>query len=391
MGAARAEGLDIGVYGARGVPSTYSGYETFLTLLLPELVERGDRVTMYCRSGEGFDPVPWRGVRRRVLPAIPGKNFSTLSHGLVAGLVARLARHDVVLVVNVANAPYCAIARWTGQPAVLNVDGQEWLRGKWGSTARKVFHASARIARRTASSLVADGAAMADVYRDEFASDTTVIPYCVTTDGWHPEPASVVAHGLEPGGYLLIAGRHNPENNIDRIVDAYAATEHPLPLVVLGTANYDSPVTAAVAATAARDDRIRLIGHVGDRNAFFDLVHHAAVYLHGHSVGGTNPSLVEAMGSSARIAALDTAFSRETLGDTATYFRLDGDAGDLDSAVTTILGDEPGVDAKVRQSAADRAADLFSVDGVVGAYRDLLHRAARSRKPVVVPTRWSRR
>ena len=72
-------GISIGVYGARGVPSTYSGYETFLTTLLPELVGRGHDVTMYCRTGEGMDATPWRGVKRVVLPALPGKSFNTLS------------------------------------------------------------------------------------------------------------------------------------------------------------------------------------------------------------------------------------------------------------------------------------------------------------------------
>ena len=385
---AHGEGpLDIGVYGARGVPSTYSGYETFLTLLLPELAARGDRVTMYCRTGEGFEGAPWEGVRRRVLPAVPGKNFSTLSHGLVAAVAARAARHDVVLVVNVANATFCAISRWTGQPVVLNVDGQEWLRGKWGSTARTIFHGSAKLARRCANSLIADGAAMADVYRDEFASETTVIPYCVTTDAWSADPSTVTDLGLTPGGYVLIAGRHNPENNIDRVVRLYAETDHDLPLVVLGTANYDSPVTADIAAVAETDPRIRLQGHVGDRNAFFDLVHHAAAYVHGHSVGGTNPSLVEAMGVGARIMAFDTPFSRETLGPEATYFDLS--PGSFDAALTSVRADEPEIDGKVRQGARDRAADLFSVESVVGAYRDLLARAASSRRRTVVRTRWS--
>lgn len=379
--------LNIGVYGARGVPSTYSGYETFLSLLLPELAERGDRVTMYCRSGEEFDSTSWRGVERRVLPAVPGKNFSTLSHGLVAAIAARLARHDVVLVVNVANASFCALSRFTGQPVVLNVDGQEWLRGKWGNTARTIFHRSARIARRCANALVADGAAMADIYRDEFGSPTTVIPYCVTTDSWTADTAAVEAAGLEPGKYILIAGRHNPENNIDAVARRYADSDHDLTLVVLGTANYDSPVTAAIAEIAATDDRVRMIGHVGDRNAFFDLVHHAAVYVHGHSVGGTNPSLVEAMGVGARIVAFDTAFSRETLGEEAVYFTLDGSS--FADAVGQVLADDPTVDRKVRESAAERAADLFSVESVVGAYRELLTRAAASRRPTVMRTRWA--
>jgi glycosyltransferase involved in cell wall biosynthesis len=384
---ASGKGLDIGVYGARGVPSTYSGYETFLSLLLPELAERGDRVTMYCRPGEEFSSTEWRGVHRRVLPAVPGKNFSTLSHGLVAAIAARLARHDVVLVVNVANASFCALSRYTGQPVVLNVDGQEWLRGKWGGSARTIFHRSAQIARRCANALIADGAAMADIYRDEFDSPTTVIPYCVTTDSWSADPANVTKAGLEPGGYLLIAGRHNPENNIHTVVERYEASDHELPLVVLGTANYDSPVTRAITDAAERDPRIRMIGHVGDRNEFFDLVHHAAVYVHGHSVGGTNPSLVEAMGVGARVAAFDTTFSRETLGDDATFFTLDDNS--FSDAVGQILGDEPSVDRKVRADAADRAADLFSVDSVVGAYRELLAQAAGSRRPTVLRTRWA--
>lgn len=383
--------LDIGVYGARGVPSTYSGYETFLTLLLPELAKRGDKVTMYCRSGEDFTNDAWEGVHRKVLPTIPGKNFSTLSHGLVAGAAARLARHDVVLVVNVANAMYCALSRYTGQPVVLNVDGQEWLRGKWGNSARTIFFRSAQFSRRCAHALIADGAAMADIYRDEFNSETTVIPYCVTNGSWTASPQPILDAGLEPYRYLLIAGRHNPENNIDRIAEAYAASSHELPLVVLGTANYDSPVTAKIAALAKVDDRIRMLGHVGDRDAFFDLVHHAKVYLHGHSVGGTNPSLVEAMGTGSRIAAFDTTFSREVLNDCAEYFSLDTTSGpdSLDAAITTILTDSDTHDAEVRTHTAARAADKYSVDDVVGAYRDLLAATAAARRPLALRTRWT--
>ena len=130
--------LNIGVFGARGIPSTYSGYETFLTTLLPELVARGHRVTMYCRRGETEGDDHYLGVDRVILPAIPGKQFSTLSHGAVASLRSRIARHDVVLTVNVANAAFCALHRYTGRPIVLNTDGQEWLRGKWGPSWLKM-------------------------------------------------------------------------------------------------------------------------------------------------------------------------------------------------------------------------------------------------------------
>jgi len=383
----RAGSLDIGVYGARGVPSTYSGYETFLTTLLPELVRRGDRVTIYCRPGDGMDDHDWNGVRRRVLTAVGGKNLNTLSHGLVAALAARRNRHDVLLVVNVANAPFCLLGRATGQPVVLNVDGQEWLRDKWGPLARGVFRASARMARHCANALIADCAAMGDVYRDEFGAPTTVIPYCQPDLPWHPDPDAVRRHGLEPGGYLLIAGRHNPENNLDRVAESISASRLDLPLVVLGTANYDSPVTRRLAELAAVDPRIRPLGHVGDRHEFFDLIHHAAVHLHGHSVGGTNPSLVEAMAAGGRICALDNVFNRDTLGDAGRYFRLD--PPDLVDVVEQLLA-ESGEDARQsRKEAVERVATEFGVDAVVDAYRQLLHAAARKpRGTVTLPTQW---
>ncbi len=389
-GRARSGALNIGVYGARGVPSTYSGYETFLTTLLPELVRRGDRVTMYCRTGEDLGRGPWEGVRRRVLPAIPGKNLNTLSHGAVAAVAARMARHDVVLVVNVANAPWCAIGRYTGQPVVMNTDGQEWLRDKWGPTARAVFRGSAKIARRTATGLVADCEAMADVYRVEFDANSTVIPYCVPALDWAADASTPSRYGLDVGRYLVVAGRHNPENNIHRVAEAFSTSELDVTLAVLGTANYDSPVTARLRDLAAADPRILCLGHVDDRRHFFDLVHHAAVYIHGHSVGGTNPSLVEAMGTGSRICALDNPFNRETIGDSGTYFRLD--PPNLVDRLRAMLADPADADRTHRDATRERAVARYSVEAVVDAYREVLAAAAqRRRAPVVVATQWSTR
>ncbi len=379
--------LSVGVYGARGIPSTYSGYETFLTTLLPELVDRGMNVTMYCRAEEGMGNSTWQGVRRSVLPSIGGKNTSTLSHGLVAAVASRRARHDVVLVVNVSNALYCALGRYSGQPVVLNTDGQEWLRGKWGRAARGIFHGSAKIAGRCATALVADCEAMAEVYRTEFGANSTVIPYCVPLSGWQPDPSVVRQRGLEPGKYCLIAGRLNPENNIDRIAHQYASSTLELPLVILGAANYESPVLEELKELARRDSRIRILGHVDNRSEFFNLLHHGGVYLHGHSVGGTNPSLVEAMGVGARICAFDTQFSRETLGDHAGYFALEPST--LASTISAVLSDSPGQDLARRTALQERAADRFSTSSVVDAYEALLREAAEARKPLVLPTRWS--
>lgn len=380
------DALDIGVFGARAIPSTYSGYETFLTALLPALAARGHRVTMYCRPGTIDEETPFEGVERRITWATSTVSTSTLSHGLVTAVASRRAGHDVALVVNVANTPFTYFQRLSGQPVVVNTDGQEWLRGKWGPLGRRVFHASARIARRSATALVSDCAAMADIYRDEFRAESTVIPYCFPASDWSPGDSVLTAHGLTSRDYVVVGGRHNPENNIDRVTESYVAGDLPHPLLVLGTANYDSPVTRRVAELAERDDRVRMLGHVDDRHDFFDLLHHSAVYVHGHSVGGMNPSLVEAMRSGVDIAALETPFNRETLGDAGNYFTLDG----ADTLVSTIASMLAEGSAARRAAASARVDEQFPVDDVVDAYEALLVAASSSgrARQVTVPTRW---
>lgn len=380
--------LDIGVYGARGVPSTYSGYETFLTTLLPELVLRGHRVTAYCRAGESIESGPWQGVERVLLPALPGKNTSTLSHGLVASIAARRAGHDVVLAVNVANAVYTAIGRLTGQPTVLNTDGQEWDRGKWGTVAQKVFRGSARIAGRCATGLVADCRAMHDVYTTEFQSPSTIIPYCAPTIDWEPDPESIDDLGVVPGSYLVIAGRHNPENNIHLVAQAIAESDLDLPLLVLGTANYDSPVTVRLEELARDDDRVRLVGHVGSRDTFLDVMHHATAYVHGHSVGGINPSIIEAMYVGARVIAFDTPFNREVLGNCGLFFRLD--PSDLIEKIEIVRAESTEDRGDGRDAAADRIASTYSVKTVVDAYESLLLAGSEHARAteLVITTRW---
>jgi glycosyltransferase involved in cell wall biosynthesis len=383
--------LDVGVFGARTIPSTYSGYETFLTTLLPRLAARGHRVTMYCRSTETLGDDEFEGVHRVRLPAIAGKYFNTPSHGLVASLRCRLARHDVVLVVNVANALYCALNKYTGQRILLNTDGQEWLRGKWGPVARWFFRLCARTARFGATGLISDSAAMATIYEQEFASPSSVIPYCFPSVAPVLPTSAPERIGVRRGAYFLIAARLNPENNVDVIAEQYCRSAFRQPLVVLGTANYRSPVATRLARLAARDERVRLVGHVADRSEFLDLVGSATAYLHGHSVGGMNPSLLEAMCAGALVVALDTPFNRETLADAGLFFALDPSRGPTLREVLGGLGDEgPQSLRRLRAAAEARAAACYDVDTVVNAYERLLRASltVAPRGPIVLPTHW---
>jgi glycosyltransferase involved in cell wall biosynthesis len=314
------------------------------------------------------------GVRLVPLPTIDKTHLSTLSHGFVSSIVSRFGRYDVILVVNIANVPYCMLSRLTGQRVVLNTDGQEWLRGKWGWVGRAYFKWCARRARLAASALISDSCEMKRIYAAEFDSDSTVIPYASVD--WPTEDRARILQdfGVAPRQFLIVAARLNPENNVDHIADAYSRSSLSIPLLVLGVANYDSEPAKRIHALAIRDDRIRPVGHVGDRAAFGVLLSQALAYVHGHSVGGMNPSLVEAMSAGALTVALSTPFNREVLGETGLYFDLDGRS--LVEAFDSLQQMDEVLHEKYRTLAAARATERYSLPAVASSYELLLAKVA---------------
>lgn len=380
--------MDIGIYGARGIPSTYSGYETFLTVLLPELAARGHEVTIYCRRDESSEESDYLGVRRVLLPSIKSKQLDTLSHGFLSSLRARFARHDIVFVVNVANAIFCLLARVSGQRTVLNTDGQEWLRGKWGHAARGFFRLSAHIAGIGSSALVSDSREMRRIYLQTFRANSTVIPYCWTQILGNDDGSDMTISD-PPQDYFLIAGRLVPENNIDRVAEAYCRSNVTTPLIILGEANYDSPVKRRLDELAASCPKIILAGHISNRSEFARLVSQASIYLHAHSVGGINPSLIEAMGTGARILALDTAFNREALGAAGDYFH--NFQTELPELFKILQSESDAARNSQRQAAMDRARCAFGRAHVVDAHEALFFEVLRKRpwRRTVIETRWS--
>jgi glycosyltransferase involved in cell wall biosynthesis len=343
---------------------------------------------MYCRRGEGPRPgETFRGVRCRTLPSIRTKQLDTLSHGLVSAVSASFRRHDVVFVCNIANVPFVALLRWSGVPVALNTDGQEWLRGKWGRAARAYFHWCARMAGSAATALVSDCNAMRELYAIDFGAESTVIPYCwngVRTD----DADATVRQASFEGSYFVTGGRLVPENTIDLIAEAYVETRLDETLVILGEANYDSPVVRRLRELESRDSRIRVIGHVASRSDFRDWLANARGYVHGHSVGGMNPSLVEAMAAGAAVVALDTRFNREILGPSAFYFARDHSS--VRVVLQQLADSTPTELARYREQLRTRAVEWFDLQPVADAYEELLVAVSGARRCEAprLTTRW---
>lgn len=314
--------LRIAIAGIRGLPSTYSGYETFIEELAPRLAERGHEVTVYCRKALFTERAPfYKGMKMIYLPSIEHKMFSTLSHSLLSIGHASFTRDfDILLVVNAANGMFGFIPRMMGLKSVINVDGMEWLRPKWNALGKFVFKNSARLGTWFYNEVVTDADEMHRLYAREFGIDSTYIAYGANIET-SADPSVISKYGLKSGEYYLIASRLVPDNNADLIVDAFVKSGSPKILAIAGGADYKGNTVESVFLNklkALGNERVRFLGHVNSKEDVKELHCHCFAYLHGHQFGGINPSLLKALGYGNLICALNTPFNAEVL-DRGTY------------------------------------------------------------------------
>lgn len=359
--------LRIAMIGTRGVPAAYGGFETAVEEIGRRLVDRGHEVIVYCRNVGGPKLDEHLGMKLVYRPAIRSKTIETLSHTALSVVHAMgPSKPDAAFVFNAANAPFVPLLHMRGIPTAVHVDGLEWMRGKWGKAGRRYYRAAEMTAVRTADALIADAKGIADYYAAEFGISTKLITYGAPIQS---SPSSSRLHelNLSPGGYHLVVARFEPENHVSMIVEGYSLSSARLPLVVVGSAPYAAGYIGSIESMAAADDRVRLLGPVWDQELLDQLYSNAATYLHGHSVGGTNPSLLRAMGAGTTVLAYDVVFNREVLGDDGMYF---ASAEGVRRTVTEAEHDLHKF-ARAGGRLRDRAAERYDWADVAKGYEDL--------------------
>ena len=371
--------MRIAIFGGRGIPSTYSGNETFFLELAPRLVERGHEVIVYCRRSLFKErPAYYRGVRLIYLPSIETKNLGTFTHTLACVIDVLFRDADAILVVNVANALHCIIPRVFRQNCVINVDGIEWKRGKWGPLGKWYFRFNARICGKILPrGIVTDAYAMRKLYLEEFNTPSACIAYGGNIEQ-SVNPEVVRLYGLEPGNYYLILSRLVPENSADVIVEGFNRSKSRRILAIVGDANYKSGFVSDLQARAG--DRVRFLGRVGNRDHVKELFCNAYAYLHGHTVGGTNPSLLQALGCGCCILARDNPFNSEVLAGHGLLFQ---DAAELAERIE-LIEQQPAVAENLKRHAPERIRTMYNWERITDQYEELFYQLAAGEDPTQV-------
>lgn len=361
--------MRIAILGTRGVPANYGGFETFAEQLGSRLAARGHEVTVYGRSAYVRRGVTsYRGMRVVRLPAPRSKYLETVVHTLFSAFHVMVRRWDVVYVCNSANVPSATLLWLARKRVVLNVDGLEWQRKKWGAAGRAYYRACARIAASLPVHVVTDARVIQRYYREHYGCVTDYFAYGTELDPV-ADDGTLGRLGLEPGNYVLYVSRLEPENNAHVVIEAYRSVRADVPIAIVGDAPYASDYIASLKRTD--DPRVRFLGAIYG-HGYQVLRSHAAAYVQATEVGGTHPALVEAMGFGNAIVANDVPEHRETLGDAGLYYR---GARHLAEALDSVLGDSE-TSASLRDRAQRRARDTYSWDAIADAYAAWFSRLA---------------
>jgi len=351
--------------GTRGVPASYSGFETCVEAVGRRLVERGHEVLVYCRSGHHrTHRSSYLGMTLRNFPSIHTKGLDTLSHSAISTVHAVLrAKVDVAVWFGVGNAVYLRPFEWADIPTVINVDGADWARPKWGPFGRRFLRASEQIAAKHARALVADSQTISDYYSRRYGADSVYIPYGADVPT-EIGTAALTRFGLTPRNYLLAVGRMVPENGFQDLITAYRDAGCPMPLVVVGDAPYSESYKRSLREMAPPG--IIFTGYQFGA-AYHELSSHAHAFLFGARVGGTHPVLVEQLAHGNFVVARWTESNAEVVADAGILFR---DQAEL----TTLLRGLPvqtRTVEKMRIAALSRAKH-YSWDAVCDAYESVL-------------------
>lgn len=367
--------VKVALMGTRGVPAQYGGFETAVEEIGRRLAERGYQVTVYCRN-PGQQQTEYLGMQLVNAPAVRHRMAETLSHTTVSvahSIVRR--RPDAVLLLNAGNAPLLPALRGARIPTAIHLDGLESRRAKWRGMGARYYQWAERSAIRHGQIVIADSQAIADHVQRNFGRSCVVIAYGAPVI---TPPADRLAEvDLQPGEYHLVVARFEPENHVLEAVSGYRASTQSRPLVVVGSAPYSQWYIDAVQQAARGDSRIRLLGAIYDQELLDQLYAHAMTYVHGHSVGGTNPSLLRAMGAGTAVLAFDVEFNREVTAGRALFW---SNADDLTACFDSL--DDPGRKIELqalRQASRNRILSAYQWDAVTDDYEDVIHRLVERR------------
>ena len=300
------------------MPASYGGFETAVEEVGSRLAERGYEVSVYCRN-PGQKLTEYRGMKLINMPALRHRMTETLSHTAVSSVYAVVKdKPDVALVLNAGNAPLIPSLQMAHIPVAVHLDGLESRREKWRGMGARYYRWAEKSSTLRGDAVIADSHAIAAHVESTYGRRCEVIAYGAPV--FDADSNRLTEIDVVRRDFHALVARLEPENHVLEAVHGFLMSDETRPLVVVGSAPYSQWYIDKVHAIADGDPRVLFLGGVYDQDLLDQIYGNCRTYVHGHSVGGTNPSLLRAMGAGAPVLAYDCEFNREVTADRALFW-----------------------------------------------------------------------
>lgn len=365
------------IVGSKGIPGNYGGYETFVDKLTeyhqdnPNLkyhvaCKAKDTKTFEYHNADCFDvKVPSIGPAQAIYYDVAALNQC------VKYIKQHDIQHPVVYILACRIGPFAAhfqrVIHKLGGKLYINPDGHEWMRAKWSAPVRKYWKISEQLMTKHCDLLICDSKNIEKCIHDEYGKynpKTTFIAYGAETrkskltdddsklTAWYKEK------GLSPKSYYLVVGRFVPENNYETMIREFMKSHSKRDFALITNVSDKFLEELKEKTHFDQDPRIKFVGTVYDKELLMKIRENAYGYFHGHEVGGTNPSLLEALGSTDLNLLLDVGFNREVAEDSALYWTKQ--SGNLASLIDQADGMSAGEISSLGEKSSQRIAESYS-------------------------------
>ena len=321
--------MKIAILGTRGIPNHYGGFEQCAEYLSVGLVERGHQVSVYSPDFHSYKEDTYKGVkiiRKPGLKSFLGMSASNFIYDYICFKDAVNKDFDIILELGlITSALSVILCRHKNKLIVTNLDGLEWKRSKWNNIVQKITKALEKYGVKYSDYLIADNLGIQDYIRNQYNRNSEFIPYGAFKPTI-PNPNCLKEYGLEPSNYILTIARLEPENNLEMMFDGYISSGIKYPYFIIGNhlTSYGNFLKDKYS-----NSNIIFLGGIFNKNQLDNIRYYSKYYLHGHSVGGTNPALIEAMSASAFILVHDNQFNKSVVNQNAYYFNSSNTLSDL--------------------------------------------------------------
>ena len=355
--------MKIAVIGTVGLPANYGGFETLVENLVKNLATKY-QFTVYCSSNNRVDKPKKYGTTNLVYIPLKANGVQSIPYDIIS-IFNAIFITDILLILGVSGCICLPIIKLISQKKIIiHIDGLEWRRAKWGAMAKKFLKISEQIAINYADVVIADNAAIQEYITDEYHKNSELIAY----GGDHVFPMKTEQlknwnYSFSPKSYAIKVCRIEPENNIHIVLEAFSKINN-LSLVIVGNWN-NSEYGLMLRKKYIHDKNIQFLDPIYDQDKLYILRSNALCYVHGHSAGGTNPSLVEAMFLGLPIIAFDINYNQETTYHKAIYF------DSVEKLITLLKGFDKLELSNLGSKMKELALQYYTWENVTDKYADL--------------------